>query len=433
MKKNRKISSANKIIIFLIVLILATILIGRFAPGVELSTSTLKTSLNRLSSTFVNINIPEPGKLNISAGPSSYLGDANVFALEIISTEAFPEGNPPFTPAGGYTPIFNAKNANDPRKLILAVVFPKDHFTYSEEQIAELNFRTYTEGQFEILNIYFGNLPTAGFPPFQEYPIFITSSNIPFDENGAAKYVSTSFVPPPPPPPKCSDQIDNDGDEKIDYPEDPGCENPLENDETDPPGPASITLAIPSEYLMVIRKPDLSTEYLAILPPAQEQLQYEYHLSAKGGLEPKQYIWGVRGSDPNSSGVYPLENSGLAFSSKGVLTGSQGSLKAGNYRYQFTVSDGAQSINFGAQIAVYDAFGNPIGLIMESSIDSGEHQCKVNQLCEAFFRASKGIAPYLYSFSGESPLGDRFLQANAGETFYRLVCQVMGTWQNQGN
>src|SRR3990172_925679 len=189
MKKNRKISSANKIIIFLIVLILATILIGRFAPGVELSTSTLKTSLNRLSSTFVNINIPEPGKLNISAGPSSYLGDANVFALEIISTEAFPEGNPPFTAAGGYTPIFNAKNANDPRKLILAVVFPKDHFTYSEEQIAELNFRTYTEGQFEILNIYFGNLPTAGFPPFQEYPIFITSSNIPFDENGAAKYV----------------------------------------------------------------------------------------------------------------------------------------------------------------------------------------------------------------------------------------------------
>ncbi len=33
----------------------------------------------------------------------------------------------------------------------------------------------------------------------------------------------------------CSDGIDNDGDGKIDYPADPGCSSPTDNDETDPP------------------------------------------------------------------------------------------------------------------------------------------------------------------------------------------------------
>lgn len=41
--------------------------------------------------------------------------------------------------------------------------------------------------------------------------------------------------PPPPPPPSvaaCSDGIDNDGDTKIDYPNDPGCTDANDNDET---------------------------------------------------------------------------------------------------------------------------------------------------------------------------------------------------------
>jgi hypothetical protein len=37
-----------------------------------------------------------------------------------------------------------------------------------------------------------------------------------------------------PDPKQCSDTIDNDGDGKIDYPADPGCNDPTDNDETDP-------------------------------------------------------------------------------------------------------------------------------------------------------------------------------------------------------
>lgn len=37
--------------------------------------------------------------------------------------------------------------------------------------------------------------------------------------------------------PQCSDGIDNDGDGKVDYPADPGCDGPDDNDEKDPPAP----------------------------------------------------------------------------------------------------------------------------------------------------------------------------------------------------
>jgi hypothetical protein len=37
-----------------------------------------------------------------------------------------------------------------------------------------------------------------------------------------------------PPPPQCSDGIDNDGDGKIDYPADPGCKSPEDDDERCP-------------------------------------------------------------------------------------------------------------------------------------------------------------------------------------------------------
>ena len=42
---------------------------------------------------------------------------------------------------------------------------------------------------------------------------------------------------PPPPPgddlPQCSDELDNDGDGKIDFPNDPGCDSPQDDNETD--------------------------------------------------------------------------------------------------------------------------------------------------------------------------------------------------------
>ena len=42
-----------------------------------------------------------------------------------------------------------------------------------------------------------------------------------------------------PPQPKCNDGIDNDGDGKVDYPNDPGCSAPNVDDEADdcPDGP----------------------------------------------------------------------------------------------------------------------------------------------------------------------------------------------------
>lgn len=260
------------------------------------------------------------------------------------------------------------------------------------------------------------------FPPFQEFPIFIESATIPFDENGASTEITFAFEPPPVRAPLCADELDNDLDGLIDYPSDPGCENPLDNDETDLEEKAvPIRLDIPGEYIKVIQKADLEVEYLAILPNAQEGRLYEFTFEGRGGLEPDEYLYGVRGRTPNVNNEYPLTNSGLVLNANGELTGQPGALSAGHYRYQFTITDGDQLLNFGVQIAVYDALGNPTGLIMESSLAGSEHKCLVDEECEAFFRATKGIAPYNYSFSGESPIGPSILQVNVGEAFYRFT------------
>src|SRR5688572_5081167 len=46
--------------------------------------------------------------------------------------------------------------------------------------------------------------------------------------------VDASLGPDGPPRPQCSDDVDNDGDGKIDYPSDPGCFALLVDDEIDP-------------------------------------------------------------------------------------------------------------------------------------------------------------------------------------------------------
>lgn len=51
---------------------------------------------------------------------------------------------------------------------------------------------------------------------------------------GCDLWVETTGISTPPPP-QCSDGIDNDQDEKIDYPNDPGCSSPADNNETDIP------------------------------------------------------------------------------------------------------------------------------------------------------------------------------------------------------
>lgn len=394
---------------------------GLFPDGQLLESSSLKTTFNRLSSTAVEFSIPEAGTLRISAGPSTFLDDARIFGLVIASPQAqFSDTTKPFLVSSAYETVFNLVDSADPSEAQLALIFPQGQFAAQAGTLAELPFSTTQAGQFEIRGIYFGSLPSNTFPAYQDFPIFIESSNILFDEKGESQEISgPSVVQPPPLNPACSDGFDNDADGKIDHPDDPGCEDPIDTDETDPAGPEPIRLDIPSQYIETIQTPDLRTEYLVVLPPAQEQLRYQFDFKSKGGDGDLSY--GIQGRTANVNQAFPLENSGLVLKEDGSLFGEPGNLRGGNYRYQFVVTDGTQKLNFSVQIAVHDTLGNPVGLEINTSIAAGEHLCFVGQVCEAFFQTTLGIAPYRYSFTGESPTGSSFLQVNAGEAFYRFV------------
>jgi hypothetical protein len=391
-----------------------------FGNGEVLQSSTLNTSLNRLSSTEVKFSIPEPGRVVISAGPTNFLAGANVFSIVLASSNATPTiANTPFAIDPTHTTILNGVNPNDADEVVLTMHFPEGKFRTVAGPLAELPFATDEVGQFEIRAIYFGSISQTTFPPYQDFPIFIESPNILFDENGAARFATNTTTPPPTSTPHCSDTLDNDGDGKTDFPNDPGCTAANDTDETDPPGPKPLRLDIPAQHVKTIQTIDYRTETIVILPAAQEQLEYQFGLKATGGNG--QYTFGVRGRTPNANATYPLDDSGLAFRTSGLLTGDPARLKAANYRYPLFVTDGDQTLNFSLQIAVHDAFGNPIGLIIDTSFTSTEHQCVVGQLCEAFFRAQKGIEPYLYSFAGETPQVTPFLQVSSGQAFYRFV------------
>jgi len=416
----KKPSLINTILVLGIMFLLVLLAWKSLLNGSLLQSSTLNTSFNRLSSTEVMINIPEPGKLTLKAGPSKLLTGATVFAVVMSTDKAAPSGTPTFTVTAPYTTIMNIKNPENPQEMILALSFPEGTFATKETLIAEMPFTTTEAGQFEIKSIYFGSLPTATFPPFQDFPIFIESSNILFDEKGAAKVVVTTNTPPPTGTTACSDTIDNDSDSKVDYPVDPGCESALDNDETDPPGPKAVRLDLPAQFIKTIQAPDGKTETIVILPPAQEQIEYEFTMKAAGGAG--QFTFGAKGRTLSANGLYPFENSGLTLSPTGTVTGDPETLKAANYRYPLFVTDGDQTFYFTLQIAVNDVFGNPIGLDIETSFSGSEHRCLIDQICEAFFKAKNGIEPYIYSFSGETPTGAKsFLQVNAGQAFYRFI------------
>ncbi|MGE3279013.1 MAG: hypothetical protein AB7J40_04470 [Candidatus Altimarinota bacterium] len=412
-KTHRWFLLGGAVIAFLIVL-------NVFLSGQLLQTSTLNTSFNRLSSTEVFFTIPEPGKLAISAGPTNFLSGGNTFALVISSPQATPT-NPttPFSVDPALTSIINQTSTDQPEEIAVALSFPEGRYRTSKNTLVELPFTTTQAGEFEVKSIYFGQASSTTFPPFQEYPIFIASPTIAFDANGAARVTTTTTQPPPTQNPACSDTVDNDNDGKIDHPQDPGCTSANDTDETDPPGLTPLRLDLPAQHLKSIQTIDYRTEIIALLPPAQEQLQYQFTLKAAGGSG--NFTFGVRGRTPNSNNAYPLTDSGLVLRSNGLLTGEPDVLKAANYRYPLFVTDGDQTLNFSLQIAVHDAFGNPIGLIIETSFTGTEHYCVVGELCEAFFKAQKGIEPYLYAFSGESPTTSQFLQVNAGQAFYRFT------------
>lgn len=81
-------------------------------------------------------------------------------------------------------------------------------------------------------------------------------------ENGAPP---PAIPPPPPPPPlsQCSDTIDNDGDTKIDFPADPGCINPADNNEFNAP-PVPVSISPPFATIFAVGSPPTATRTFLI-------------------------------------------------------------------------------------------------------------------------------------------------------------------------
>jgi len=393
-------------------------------PGNQLSTSTLRTSFNRLSSTELSASIPEAGKLILEAGPSNFLNEAEVFAITLSSSQATPTNSTPFTLDSAFTPIFNLVNPDNSDEVILAFTFPENHFRNATQRIAELSFSTSSEGQFTIESVFFGSLPDVSFPPFQDYSIFIESPAVLFDASGLGRQPSSTTTNPPgthnPPQatPACADGADNDGDGLTDHPADPGCEDQLDDDEEDP-APDQLRLEIASQFLERIRTPELKIELLVVLPPAQEELEYQFQMEASGGAG--NITFNVRGKTPESNGNYALGSSGLFLQPDGKVIGAGAQLNAGNYRFPLQITDGSDTLNFSLQVSVNDPFGAAVGLILESSFTGTEQECLVGEQCRATFTASSGIPPYTYGFSGELPLESGFLQVSGGEAFYDFV------------
>ena len=84
----------------------------------------------------------------------------------------------------------------------------------------------------------------------------------------------------PPPTPECSDLIDNDNDNKIDYPADPGCSSASDNDETDPiPPPTGGSSTEPNLKVAFIADSNIGTNAKAVLQLIKED---NYLLNSKG-------------------------------------------------------------------------------------------------------------------------------------------------------
>jgi hypothetical protein len=57
-------------------------------------------------------------------------------------------------------------------------------------------------------------------------------------------------------PPACSDGADNDGDQIADFPLEPGCESAADDDETDPPFPPECSDGIDNDFDGLIDYPE---------------------------------------------------------------------------------------------------------------------------------------------------------------------------------
>jgi len=372
-----------------------------FGPGASLQTALLGSqgsgrSVSRLNSALFEFVIETPGKLTVKSLSNSAVPDASIIGILIQSQQAS-FGN--WQLSSALNEIINQVNPQNAQEIQLIAGFPVGHFASTDKVLAELPFQTGLEGQFDISNIFLGNQPVNTFPGFQSYPIFIDSfQSIAFDENGAA-LVTTPAVPPPPsaPPPAMIN---------------PFVTTAPEEEVLDP-----FLLDLPADVLK-------SADFVQ-LPPAQEGLQYLYKLQAKGGQG--LYRFGLFGRTADQNKSFPMGESGLRLKEFGDVVGSPGQLKAGNYRFQAFVRDNFEVKLFTLQIAVHDASGNPVGILLNTSPPGNTQECQLDELCVRIFSAVNGIAPYTYTFSGESPVTGSFLQIKR-DAFYRYIPTEVGTF-----
>ena len=85
--------------------------------------------------------------------------------------------------------------------------------------------------------------------PRGRYYVFVEQGLLPPDVARVARVVIESNVR------ECNDEVDNDGDERVDA-DDPGCEEALDNSELDPPEPAECSDGIDNDMDMAIDYPD---------------------------------------------------------------------------------------------------------------------------------------------------------------------------------
>lgn len=363
------------------------------------ATTDSNQSLSRLSSSVFSFSIESPGELTLNALTSTVASEANLLSVVVESDEATLS---PWVLSSSFTPLLNQLHPNNPQQLQLVVSFPQGFLSQSEKTIATSSFSNLDEGSIRISSIRLAHIPDLGFPASQHFPIFIDSfKSIEFDEDGGLLTLSEAPEPTPEPEPE------------------PQPDNPFLNTPDPTPQITPLSLALPSNVQ--------TDDDLVVLPSAQEGLQYLFQLKAKDG--DGQKVFGLSRVRASSDGSFLLGESGVRLKPNGSLIGEPSNLLAGNYQINAFVRDNSNIIEFTLQLAVHDAFGNPIDLILEASFSEDTHTCVIGELCEAFFAASKGVSPYTFAFAGEQPVSGNFLTPNLNQAFYRFTPEAPGEFQ----
>ena len=96
---------------------------------------------------------------------------------------------------------------------------------------------------------------------------------------------------------QCSDGIDNDDDGLVDYPDDPGCTDALDNDETDPAAnanPDAPVLSSPSDGALGVDGTSVTFEWEVATDPDADTVSYQFYLCTDvgfGGCDPISVAW----------------------------------------------------------------------------------------------------------------------------------------------